>query len=170
MWVALAVVVVAAAAVGAYTKTVTQRHNTKSAIAKSSDASNLQKDLGVAIKPKVQDLVYVKKDNAAFLTSKSLIEASGGACSADTRALGSYIKVDKSTLQDDDSPDPWWMRKSAVAEATKPSAEGPPKAKEFADYYLVYVSPQYPCGSSSKADKLQSEQAKAAGEGIPTAE
>jgi hypothetical protein len=133
-------------------------------------ASDLKKDLGISIKPDVNDLLYSisgDKTVVAF-SSASLIAAakkSGGDCTAASAPLGRYQKVFKKDLITNADPGPWWLRKD---ELTLLSQGGHPVAVDLGDFYLVYVGPQSPCSSSESVGALQSAQTQDVGDALKT--
>ena len=141
----------------------------KSSLSKATDIGKLNSTMGINVSPKVDDIIYSMQGSRAKLSSKSLVEQTNGTCSADTAALGTYTKILKADLQDDDGLTPPYMTKTGIVAFTKADQFGPPRAKEFKDYYLLYQTPEYPCGADGAQTDLQLTQAKAAQAAVATA-
>jgi hypothetical protein len=128
---------------------------TKASVEKAS--TSLGVDLGVKFgNTPPADLVYVKQNSAVNFSSQTLIAAAnkaGGGCAPDESPLGSFLKVEKSSLLADGSPGSNPMNTASGLQQQVQTGG----AKEFSSFYIVYIPPQAVC-STTNDEVVNSQQ------------
>lgn len=124
--------------------------------------------LDIQITPTAPDLMFTTSaeagENTVLFSTKTLVEKGGEACVAAASPSGSYIKVFKKDLKDDPNVN-WWNKESEIKKAVAAL-----DAKEFADFYIIYMGPQAACSPDKEVGALQTATIKLVRDALQTSE